>query len=222
MRILLAEDDQFLADGLSMVLRGNGYVVDVAVTGPDTDAAVAIHPYDLLILDLGLPKLDGMEVLKQIRNRGQLLPILILTARDGLEDRVNGLDFGANDYITKPFDLPELEARIRALLRKDHWSNRTDIVFGALTFNTVKRLAYLAGVPLELTARELAVLEILLQRIDSTVSKERITSLLSGWDDDVTYNAVGITVHRLRKKLEPANITIRALRGLGYRIEKSE
>ncbi len=222
MRILLAEDDQFLADGLSMVLRGSGYIVDVAVTGPETDAAVAIHPYDLLILDLGLPKLDGMEVLKQIRNRGQLLPILILTARDGLEDRVNGLDYGANDYITKPFDLPELEARIRALLRKDHWSNRTDIVFGALTFNTVKRIASLSGAPLELTARELAVLEILLQRVDATVSKERITNLLSGWDDDVTYNAVGITVHRLRKKLEPAGITIRALRGLGYRIEKSE
>lgn len=221
MRILLAEDDQFLADGLSMVLRGNGYVVDVAMTGPDTNTAIAIHSYDLLILDLGLPQLDGMDVLKEIRGRGQQLPILILTARDGLEDRVRGLDWGANDYITKPFHLPELEARIRALLRKDQWANRTDIVFGALTFNTVKRSACLSESQLELTPRELAVLEILLQRIDGTVSKERITNLLSGWDDDVTYNAVGITVHRLRKKLEPASITIRALRGLGYRLEKS-
>lgn len=218
MRILLAEDDRLLADGLSMVLRDSGYSVDVASSGTEADEAVEVHPYDLLILDLGLPKLDGLEVLKRLRMRGQTLPVLILTARDGLEDRVTGLDLGANDYITKPFELRELQARIRALLRKDHWNNRTEVRCGALKFDTVTRTATVSSKPIELSAREIAVLEILLERLGSTVSKERITDLLSSWDSEVTYNAVGITIHRLRKKLEPFGLSIRALRGLGYQL----
>ncbi len=221
MRILLAEDDRFLADGLSLVLKDGGYAVDIASTGTDADIALNGTPYDLLILDLGLPKLDGIELLKRLRNRGQYLPVLILTARDRLEDRVSGLDLGANDYMTKPFELPELEARIRALLRKDQWSNKTDVSFGPLTFNTVNRTATIGGTILDLSGRELAILEIMMQRIGRIVSKEHITDLLSDWDAEVTHNAIGIAVHRVRKKIEPYGLTIRALRGLGYRIEES-
>lgn len=220
MKILLAEDDSFLAEGLSMVLRDSGYFVDVEPNGLNADSAVGLNSYDLLILDLGLPKLDGLDVLKRIRGRGQTIPILILTARDRLEDRVRGLDLGANDYITKPFELPELEARIRALIRKESWANHTEINFGSLTFNTVSRMAAVKGEPLDLTAREVAVLEIFLQRVNATLSKDRLTDLLSSWDEEVTANAIGIIVHRLRKKLENSDVRIRALRGLGYRLEK--
>ncbi|MBY0357239.1 MAG: response regulator transcription factor [Candidatus Obscuribacterales bacterium] len=222
MRILLAEDDKFLSDGLSMVLKDNGYVVDIAYTGSDADIALTTETYDLLILDLGLPKMDGLEVLKRTRNRGQLLPVLILTARDRLEDCVSGLDLGANDYMTKPFQLPELEARIRALLRKDAWSNRTDVTCGKISFNTVTREVTAGGEALELSARELGLLEIMLQRAGRIVDKEQIIASLGGWDVDLTYNAIGISVHRLRKKLEPHGVTIKALRGLGYRIEETD
>lgn len=217
MRILLAEDDRFLADGLSLVLKDGGYAVDVASTGTDADIALNGTPYDLLILDLGLPRLDGIELLKRLRGRGQYLPVLILTARDRLEDRVSGLDLGANDYMTKPFELPELEARIRALLRKEQWSNRTDVSFGPLTFNTVNRTATICDTTLDLSGRELAILEIMMQRIGRIVSKEHITDLLSDWDAEVTHNAIGIAVHRLRKKLEPYDLTIRALRLIHWR-----
>ncbi len=219
MKILLAEDDAFLADGLSMVLRDSGYAVDIESDGAAVPIAVGHTPYDLLVLDLGLPNLDGLDVLKRIRSKGETIPILILTARDALKDRVKGLDLGANDYLTKPFELPELEARIRALIRKDNWSNRTEIIFGSLLFNTVDRVASINGKTIDLTARELAVLEILLQKSGTSIDKQRITSLISSWDEEVTENAIGIVVHRLRKKLEEANITIKTSRGLGYRIE---
>ncbi len=221
MKILLAEDDRFLANGLSLVLQDSGYMVDIANTGSEAEAAVYSHDYDLMILDLGLPVMDGLEVLKRIRERGKNLPVLVLTARDSLNDRVTGLDLGANDYITKPFQLPELEARVRALLRKDKWANRTQVKFGALRFNTATRAVSADGEPMDLSARELAVLEVLLRYSNSTVSKERLTDLLSNWEDDVSYNAVGIVIHRLRKKLEPLGVQIKALRGLGYRIEKT-
>lgn len=219
MRILLAEDDTFLADGLSMVLKDSGYAVDIESDGANVPMAVVSTPYDLLVLDLGLPNLDGLDVLKRIRSKGETIPVLILTARDAIQDRVKGLDLGANDYLTKPFELPELEARIRALIRKDSWSNRVEIAFGTLTFNTVDRVATIDGKILDLTARELAVLEILLQKLGTAVDKQRITSLISSWDEEVTENAIGIVIHRLRKKLEEADITIKTSRGLGYRLE---
>ncbi|HMY03806.1 MAG TPA: response regulator, partial [Candidatus Obscuribacter sp.] len=137
MRILLAEDDRFLADGLKDALSESGYNIDTVNNGLDATAAVKLAPYDLLILDLGLPKMDGLEVLKTVRGSGHNMPVIILTARDGLDDRVLGLDLGANDYVTKPFQLPELEARIRALLRKDNWDNHTEVVYGQLSFNTL-------------------------------------------------------------------------------------
>lgn len=219
MKILLAEDDKYLAQGLSMILRDNGYAVDLAMTGPEADVALSVSEYDLLILDLGLPKMDGLEVMQRMKNRGISTPILILTARDRLEDRVQGLDLGANDYITKPFELPELEARVRALLRKDLWANRTEVTFSRLHFNTVSRTATVNSIPLDFTARELAVLECLLQRVGRLVSKDQLAASLSNWDEDLSFNALGITIHRLRKKLEQHQITIRAIRGLGYRLE---
>lgn len=222
MKILLAEDDKFLAEGLSMILRDNGYAVDLALTGSEADIALSIAEYDLLILDLGLPKMDGLEVMRRVRSRACAIPILILTARDGLEDRVAGLDLGANDYISKPFELPELEARIRALLRKDLWSNRTEVSFSKLQFNTVSRVANIDGQPLELSARELSVLECLLQRVGRLVNKDQLAASMSSWEEELSYNALGITIHRLRKKLEPFGITVRAVRGLGYRLETGE
>ncbi len=219
MRILLAEDDTFLADGLAMVLKDSGYAVDIEADGANVPLAVGTAPYDLLVLDLGLPNLDGLDVLKRIRSKGDTIPILILTARDAVQDRVKGLDLGANDYLTKPFELPELEARIRALIRKDTWSNRLEIKFGSLVFNTVDRVACIDGKIVDLTARELAVLEILLQKLGTSVDKQRMTSLISSWDQEVTENAVGIVIHRLRKKLEDAGITIKTSRGLGCRLE---
>lgn len=222
MRILLAEDDQFLADGLRLVLKDSGYSVDLAHNGLEADSALLEVPYDLLILDIGLPSIDGFEILRRIRGRGQSLPVLVLTARDRIEDRVSGLDLGANDYLTKPFQIPELEARIRALLRKDHWENRLEVTFAGLQFNTSTRIASVGGKQLDLSAREVALLEIFLQRIGRLLSKDQIADLLSNWEEELSGNAVGISVHRLRKKLEEHGITIRSLRRLGYRLETTE
>lgn len=222
MRILLAEDDQFLADGLLLVLRDSGYTVDLAINGLDADSALLESSYDLLILDIGLPKLDGFEILKRTRGRGQSLPVLILTARDRIEDRVAGLDFGANDYLTKPFQLPELEARIRALLRKGCWDNRSEVRFAGLQFSTTTRVASIEGKILDLSAREVALLEILLQHLGRLMSKDQIAELITGWEEELTSNAIAISIHRLRKKLEEHGITIQSIRGLGYRLEKTE
>lgn len=219
MRILLAEDDEFLASGIALALSDSGYAIDEVRTGQEADSAITNTAYDLVILDLGLPTLDGLEVLTRARARGQALPILILTARDDVRDRVTGLDAGANDYLTKPFHLEELEARIRALLRKDRWENKTTVTYGPLTFDTSDRAATLQGKPLDLSARELAVLEILMQKAGRTVSKEHITDHLSTWESEVTFNAIEITIHRLRKKIGEAGVNIRTLRGLGYLLE---
>ncbi|MBY0549185.1 MAG: response regulator [Candidatus Obscuribacterales bacterium] len=219
MRILLAEDDEFLASGIALALSDSGYAIDEVRTGQEADSAITNTAYDLVILDLGLPTLDGLEVLTRARARGQALPILILTARDDVRDRVTGLDAGANDYLTKPFHLEELEARIRALLRKDRWENKTTVTYGPLTFDTSDRVATLQDKPLDLSARELAVLEILMQKAGRTVSKEHITDHLSTWESEVTFNAIEITIHRLRKKIGEAGVNIRTLRGLGYLLE---
>lgn len=219
MRILLAEDDDYLASGIALSLRDSGYAIDHVTTGPEADLAVAMTPYDLLILDLGLPMLDGMEVLRRLRGRGQALPVLILTARDNLSDRVAGLDVGANDYLTKPFALPELEARIRALIRKESWGNRVTVELGNVSFDTVSRTVCLEGRNLDLSGRELAVLELLLQRAGRMVSKKQLVDHLSSWEMEITINALEIIMHRLRKKLVGAGLTIRTTRGLGYLLE---
>jgi two-component system OmpR family response regulator len=221
MRLLLTEDDEIIADGISKSLRQAGFAVDRVATGADADQALQANSFDLLILDLGLPELDGLEVLRRLRARKQLLPVLILTARDRLEDRVMGLDFGADDYLTKPFDLPELEARVRALLRRGRVTADIEVIYGALRFDTVGRRVMVHDQPLDLSARELAVLEILLQRSGKVVSKEQLIEHMYGWEEEVSHNAMEVNVHRLRKKLEPAGINIRTIRGLGYLLERA-
>lgn len=221
MRILLAEDDSFLGSGILMALKNSGYSVDLVSNGADAEVAAALDVYDLLILDLGLPKVDGLTILKTLRQRGSSLPVLIITARDAVSDRVLGLDLGANDYLVKPFDLLELEARIRALLRKSQWSNKTVLSLGPIEFDTNSKICTISGAPLELSARELSILEILLSRHGTIVNKAEITKRLSDWEAEVSFNAVDIAMHRLRKRLEPNGITIKTFRNLGYLLEQS-
>lgn len=218
MRILLAEDDSFLATGLMLVLRDSGYSIDHAENGFDADLALSNTSYDLLVLDLGLPGMDGLEVLRKLRQRGDGVPVLILSARDQVRDRVAGLDTGANDYLTKPFDMTELEARIRALVRKG-WQNKPVIVVGNMTFDIASRTVHVNDELIELAPRELAVLEMLIKHHGTVVKKERIIEQLSSWDAEVTFNALDIAVHRLRKKLTDCGFTIRTLRRLGYIID---
>ncbi|MBW7902259.1 MAG: response regulator transcription factor [Rhodocyclaceae bacterium] len=221
MRILIAEDDPIIADGLCRSLRSSGYAVDRAANGVDADTALMANTYDLLILDLGLPKMPGLEVLKRLRGRGSALPVLILTALDGTSDRVRGLDLGADDYMVKPFELPELEARVRALTRRS--SGTTPLVqCGALSYDQVGRAALLNGQMLDLSARELGLLEILLARAGRLVSKDQLVDHLCGWGEEVSHNAIEVYVHRLRKKLEPGGVRIATVRGLGYCLEKQQ
>ena len=222
MRILIVEDDPILADGLTRSLRAADYAVDHANNGAEADHVLATQAYDLVILDLGLPKLDGSDVLRRLRRRGSAVPVLILTARDAVEDRVRGLDLGADDYLSKPFDLPELEARVRALIRRGQSGGSSLLAHGALTVDTAGRRATLNGVPLDLSARELGVLEVLMMRSGRVVAKEQLAEQLYGWEEEVGPNAIEVYVHRLRKKLEPAGVNIRTIRGLGYLLEKPD
>jgi two-component system OmpR family response regulator len=220
MRILIIEDDPVLADGLARSLRGSDYAVDAATDGAEADHVLSAQSYDLVILDLGLPTLEGHEVLRRLRRRGSKTPVLILTALDALEERVKGLDLGADDYLTKPFDLPELEARVRALVRRGQSGGGSLLSHGALTLDTAGRRAMLEGEPLELSAREIGVLEVLMLRSGRVVNKDQLAEELYGWDEEVSANAIEVYVHRLRRKLEPAGVTIRTIRGLGYLLEK--
>ncbi|MFN7086231.1 MAG: response regulator [Burkholderiales bacterium] len=221
MRILIVEDDPVLADGLTRSLRHADYAVDCIGDGAEADHILSAQSYDLVILDLGLPKIDGFEVLRRLRRRGIKTPVLVLTAHDALQDRVKGLDLGADDYMTKPFDLPELEARARALIRRGQSGGSSLLSHGALTLDTAGRRATLNGQPLDLSARELGVLEVLMLRSGRVVGKEQLAEQLYGWDEEVGANAIEVYVHRLRRKLEPAGVMIRTIRGLGYLLEKA-
>jgi len=220
-RILIAEDDAVLADGLTRSLRQSGYSVDCVTDGAAADAALAAGEFDLLILDVGLPKVSGFDVLKRLRGRNSKVPVLILTALDGIDDRVRGLDLGADDYLAKPFALQELEARVRALTRRGHAASSTLLKHGELTFDQVGKVAEIGGQPLELSARELALLEIFMQRPGRMVNKEQIVDLLCQWGEEVSVNAVEVYIHRLRKKLEPGGVKIATVRGLGYCLERA-
>ena len=221
MRILIAEDDQVLADGLKRALRSHGAAVDHVADGSQADAALMTNTeFDLLILDLGLPKMHGLEVLKRLRARGSKLPVLILTAADAVDERVKGLDLGADDYMAKPFSLQELEARTRALIRRGGNATTSLINHGPLVYDQAGRMATLDGKMVELSARELGLLEVLLQRAGRMVSKDQLVERLCEWGDEVSNNAIEVYIHRLRKKIEKGPVRIATVRGLGYCLEK--
>jgi two-component system OmpR family response regulator len=219
-KILIAEDDQVLADGLQRTLRKAGYAVEHVASGSEADAALSDHEFDMLILDLGLPKLHGLEVLRRLRGRGSATPVLILTATDSVAERVKGLDLGADDYMAKPFALQELEARVRALTRRGLGTASTVLKHGPLTFDSTGRVAYLNDQMVELSARELSLLEVLLQRAGRLVSKDQLVERLCEWGDEVSTNAIEVYIHRLRKKIEQGPVRIATVRGLGYCLEK--
>jgi two-component system, OmpR family, response regulator len=220
MRILVVEDDPVLRDGLSRSLRNAGYAVEVADDGKLADQLLSVHAFDLVVLDLGLPGLDGMEVLRRLRRRACTVPVLILTARDSVADRVTGLDVGADDYLVKPFELVELEARVRALMRRAQSVATARINHGALTLDTAARRAFVGKDALDLSAREVALLEALLLSAGRVVSKDQLADRLYGVSDEVGPNAIEVFVHRLRRKIESAGVSIRTIRGLGYLVEK--
>jgi two-component system OmpR family response regulator len=220
MRVLIVEDDPVLSDGLMRSLGKGGYAVDRVDTGTQADQLLAVHPYDLVILDLGLPGMSGMDVLRRMRIRRSTTPVLILTARDSTEDRVIGLDAGADDYLPKPFDLEELEARLRALLRRGRYAGASLVKHGQLTLDLAGRRATVNGEPVDLSARELAVLEALLLSAGRVVSKDQLVEMIFTTAEDVGGNAIEVYVHRLRKKVEHAGVEIRTIRGLGYLIDK--
>jgi two-component system OmpR family response regulator len=220
MKLLLAEDDAILRDGLARSLQQAGYAVDSTASGTEANHILAAQDYDLLILDLGLQARDGLEVLARFRAHNKTTPVLIITARDSVTDRVSGLDLGADDYLTKPFELAEFEARVRALLRRGAGSLGSQLTMGNLRLDLNGRRAYLSEEALDLSARELGVLEILMLRAGQVVNKDQLAEKLTSWDDDIGANAIEVYVHRLRKKLEHADISIKTIRGLGYLLEK--
>ncbi|MFO1340796.1 MAG: response regulator [Burkholderiaceae bacterium] len=219
MRILVVEDDGLVAAGLKQGLTRAGYTVDVAPSAEAAEACVKDESFDLAVVDIGLPQADGLTLIRRWRAEGRALPVLVLSARSSMEDTISGLDVGADDYLGKPFRLPELVARMRALIRRSHAVADTTLRHGALVLDTATHAATLAGAPLELTPREWAILEILLLASPNVVSKDRLVQGLAGWDKDITPNAVEVHVSRLRAKLGIGGIEIRTVRGIGYRLD---
>ena len=219
MRLLVAEDDPAIAEGLMRSLRSAGYAVEWVEDGERAEAALAAAEYDLLILDLGLPKKSGLEVLKALRKRASRIPVLILTALDDLSHRVNGLDAGADDYLRKPFEFAELEARVRALTRRGHPGRPAVMSLGGLAYDRSARAARLNGEPLDLTVREVMLLEILLQRAGHLVSRDQLAAQLGEWGEEISASAIEVYVHRLRKRLEAGGVAIVSVPALGYSLE---
>ena len=215
-KLMVVEDDAMLAKGLESALAKEGYAVHWVASGEAALSALAADRFDCMVLDIGLPGIDGFEVLRRLRVDGQSLPVLVLTARDAVDDRVHGLDLGADDYLVKPFALPELAARVRALGRRGRAPSGPKILHGPLTLDTNSRRAWLDGAPLDLAAREWSVLEVLLGRVEKIVSKESIIETVAGFGEELSPNAIEVYVSRLRAKLEPAGIRIRTVRGFGY------
>lgn len=215
MRILVVEDDPLLAAGLSRVLSRCGHVVDCAPTGIQADNLLRATTYELVVLDVGLPDIDGFEVLRRIRLRRECISVLVLTARDAIEDRVHGLDLGADDYLTKPFAIAEFEARIRALLRRVSVPSGPR-AFRGLTVDTEIKRVKVNDVPVDLTVREWALLELFLARPGRVLSKEQIAQQLVNYDDALSPNTIEVYVSRLRSKIETEGVKIRTVRGFGY------
>jgi two-component system response regulator QseB len=218
MRVLLVEDDRMIAQGLQTALRQDGYAVDWMGDGRSADAALRDARFDLVLLDLGLPERDGLSVLRDLRRRGDATPVIILTARDDTQDRIDGLDAGADDYIVKPFDLDEVAARMRSVLRRASGRADPTIRVGDISLNPATHAVERAGAALQLSAHEYAVLEALLQRPGAILSRTQLEDRLYGWDAPVESNAVEVYIHSLRRKL--GSDSIRTLRGVGYFVPK--
>ncbi|MEY5100243.1 MAG: hypothetical protein RJA36_2962 [Pseudomonadota bacterium] len=222
MKLLLAEDDPILADALSTQLGDAGYEVEHAPNGPVADYLLHRQAFDIAVLDVGLPMMDGLAVLRHVRQTQPALPVLLLSARDALDDRVAGLQAGADDYVTKPFDLPELLARLQALLRRTQPQPAT-LQLRGLELDADRRRATVAGEALELSGREWTLLELLLSQREKVVSKEQIAQAWSGdGSEGGTGNTIEVYIHRLRRKLEGAGLAIRTVRGLGYLLEEAD
>jgi two-component system response regulator QseB len=219
MRVLLVEDDSMIAQGLQTGLRQHGFAVDWMQDGRSAAGALQTSAFDLVLLDLGLPHRDGIEVLRELRKRGDSTPVIILTARDEIQDRIAGLDAGADDYIVKPFDLDEVTARIRSVLRRSAGRGDPSIQHGELRLDPAARTVERAGVPVPVSAHEFSVLEALLQRPGAVLSRSQIEDRLYGWDEQIGSNAIEVYIHGLRRKL--GSDAIRTLRGVGYYIPKA-
>lgn len=214
MRILLVEDDRLLGDGLQAGLTQAGYAVDWLRDGDAAVAALTTESFAAVVLDLGLPKRDGLSVLQWLRGRHDATPVLILTARDQLEDKVRGLDLGADDYVLKPFDLDEIAARLRALVRRAHGRPEPLITVGGIELNPAARTVTQSGQPVELTAREFDLLHLLLQNAGRVVTRRSLEEQLYSWNDAIDSNALEVHIHHLRRKL--GSDLIRTVRGVGY------
>ncbi|KRE88415.1 two-component system response regulator [Frateuria sp. Soil773] len=220
MRILIAEDDASIAAGLAASLRQGGHATDHVADGASADAALRDTPFDLLILDLGLPALDGSEVLHRLRKRGGELPVLVVTAREGLRERVRVLDLGADDYLVKPFALAEFEARVRALLRRRTSKGTPELRIGRLRLDLPGQRAWNGEAPLDLTAREFGLLAALATRPERITSRAQLIEALCSWDQELTDNGLDIAIHRLRRKLRGCGAGVRTIRGLGYTLQE--
>ncbi len=220
MRLLLVEDDELLGDGLSVGLTQNGYTVDWLKDGASADQALQTEEFEVVVLDLGLPKLSGIEVLQNFRNRGNTTPVIILTARESIEDRIKGLDSGADDYLTKPFDLDELCARLRALQRRFNLRSEPTLSHGNVMLDPAAHTVTLNNEPISISRREFALLNKLLENEGRVLSRESLTQTLYGWGDEVDSNALEVHIHNLRKKLGQDLIV--TIRGIGYMIDKSK
>jgi len=219
MHILLVEDDAVLSNGLSNALQQSGYTLSTSSTGNHALQLLDIEIFDLIILDLGLPDMDGIEILRRVRRKKLTLPVLILTARDEVNDRIEGITQGADDYLTKPFDLGELEARIHALIRRCYAGFSEKIHIGQLSLNTQNHEITANGQAINLSAREIALLEMLILQAGKVVCKDHISQRLASDGDALADNAIEVAIHRLRKRLEPHQAVIRTVRGLGYLLE---
>jgi DNA-binding response OmpR family regulator len=218
MRLLLVEDDQLLGDGIRAGLGQDGYTVDWVQDGAAADHALQFERFDIVVLDINLPRLSGIDVLKRLRDRGNAVPVLLLTARDTVTDRVQGLDSGADDYLTKPFDLDELNARLRALLRRSSGRSTPLLVNGAIVIDPAARRVTLGGEEVELSQREFVLLQVLMENLGRVLSRTRLEETLYGWGIEVESNTLEVHVHHLRKKL--GSSAIRTVRGVGYVMEK--
>lgn len=219
MHVLLVEDDLPLAESLAAAMRARGWRADVSARGEPVPASVQQDAYDVLVLDIGLPGIDGLETLRLVRAQGSTLPVLMLTARDAIGDRVRGLELGADDYLVKPFALDELLARLRALVRRHEVHRSQTLELAQLRFDAAARCAYIGGQPLRLSAREGIVLQYLMLKTGQVLSREQLTGLIPGWEPGASDNALELLMSRLRAKVEPAGLRLRTVRGLGYLLE---